>query len=396
MSPAVSTATARAAAGDRPQAPAEGDAEDHPPGRQVEQRRLFQLGLDRPEPDPDDQHDPGQGRHRMDERRARPARPGSGPSPSACAGPALPNAPSQAVAMQRHRHERRQGRARRASPAGPRRRSGTGRTPAATPERQRDRLGRQHEPDRLDRQPPAAGRLRRPSVATAVISPPAGGPRGLVAVEDRRQHRPAEHRDQGQRSAPGRADPRSDRSSPAAPPPSSGRPSTAYASRTQSTILSGSGEYSSSIEIVASSSPRPLIASQVRGEVDHPAARRAGRRGPCRRSRRCGRGPPCPRSRSTSSAGCWARTRCEMSRFAFTAGWSTSSRNRAMLVDVVQEREVERLQLQGDLQAEVGGVLARASGRARRPSPTARPAGSPRFCQMYSPRTSRTFFASNR
>ena len=61
-----------------------------------------------------------------------------------------------------------------------------------------------------------------------------------------------------------------------------------YASRTHSTILSGSGEYSSSM-LTAPSKPVSRIGAEV-GEIARRRGRGAGRRGPCRRSRRCGRG----------------------------------------------------------------------------------------------------------
>ena len=49
-------------AGQGPRAPPERDLHQDPPGRQVEQRRLFELGLDRAEPDPAQEDDPGQAR----------------------------------------------------------------------------------------------------------------------------------------------------------------------------------------------------------------------------------------------------------------------------------------------------------------------------------------------
>ena len=57
-----------------------------------------------------------------------------------------------------------------------------------------------------------------------------------------------------------------------------------------------------------------------------------------------------------------------MSRFAFTAGMADVVEEPRHAVDVVQEREVERLQLQRDLQAEAGGVLAPAPGRSSTPA----------------------------
>ena len=101
-----------------------------------------------------------------------------------------------------------------------------------------------------------------------------------------------------------------------------------------------------------------------------------------------------PRSRSIRPAGCSARIRCEMSRFAFTFGSPTSSRNRAMLATSFRSES-----------SKGSSSIATSSPKLAACSPIDRthetpaahcsPGGMTSFCQTYSPRTSRTFLALN-
>ncbi len=168
--------------GDRPQAPAEGHAEDHAPGGQIEPRGFFQIWLDRPQAHADDRDDPGEAAHRVDERRARPARQERPQAqrlrPAGVAERAEPGRRDQ-----RHRHERRQRRPSRASLAVPRRPSGTGRTPgpgrsAARSPRSPARAGPSRPPARAAGRSPRRGRSSRSPAKPALNCRPASSPRG--------------------------------------------------------------------------------------------------------------------------------------------------------------------------------------------------------------------------
>ena len=138
-----------------------------------------------------------------------------------------------------------------------------------------------------------------------------------------------------------------------------------YASATHSTIFAGSGEYSSSIEIVASGMSRCLDRLAGKAGSRRRRARAAGRRAPCRRSRRCARGPPGPRSFSIDDG----RLPGQHQVRDIEVGLHRRVDRRrpetcAMLATSFKQREVKRLELERDLQAELAGIIAQRSARA--------------------------------
>ena len=130
-----------------------------------------------------------------------------------------------------------------------------------------------------------------------------------------------------------------------------------YASATHSTILSGSGEYSNSIEIAASGMSRCLIASQVGRKVDDAPARGQVAVHLAVAIRDVNVSHFSFVAVRSSSAGCRASAggRCR--------GWPSPPAGRPRREPrharhVVQKRKGERLELECDLEAELGGVLA--------------------------------------
>ena len=85
-----------------------------------------------------------------------------------------------------------------------------------------------------------------------------------------------------------------------------------------------------------------------------------------------------------------------MSRLAFTAGWSTSSRNLDHAFDVVEQRLAERLELERDLQAQsCSAYMAEGVRTQSTPAAHCSAGGMTSRCQMYSPRTSSRFLPPN-
>ena len=132
MSPAVKTATASAAAAIAPKARRSVTSQQDAGRPKVEQSRLFQLGLDRAQPDAHDQDDPRQGRQRVHER---------GPDATDQDRPDAESLEPARVAkrtqpgrrMQGKRHECRQANHGQQQPAAPERRCERGRRPAERP-----------------------------------------------------------------------------------------------------------------------------------------------------------------------------------------------------------------------------------------------------------------------
>ncbi len=117
-------------------------------------------------------------------------------------------------------------------------------------------------------------------------------------------------------------------SRPELPPLASSADVFSYASATHSTIRSGSGEYSSSIEMAASGIASCLMAPKYGGNSTTP---RPGGRSPwiLPSQSEMWTWATRPFSSAIAEAGCPDSARWEMSRFAFTAGWSTRRRRNA-------------------------------------------------------------------
>ena len=166
MSPAVNTATARAAAAMAPQCAAQRDTQQDADRPEVEQCRLLQLGLDRTEPDAHDQDDPRQGRQRMhdggpdESDQDRPNAEGLGSA-------GIPKRSQPGRRVQRQGHERRQTDDGQQQPAAPGIRAKEKECQHDT-QRQGDRLGGRDQRDRLDREPSGS----RQSALCREASPP--------------------------------------------------------------------------------------------------------------------------------------------------------------------------------------------------------------------------------
>ena len=255
MSPAVSTATASAARGHGPelrrrviadQRPARPAGRAAPPLPARARRRAA-----RP---PRAGTTQGRAASAWTNAAPGPPRAGSAPRRTPASGPRCrtrPARPSRAAAAARTPRPP----ARPAPRDGPTRRSGTGGSASGSPD---------------GRASASVGAARAAIVSHASRSrpgrpPPCPGPSRPVdrhargrsasepAVAERAASRRPANRASGQRRPTGPAQP----VIPAAPPSASRPRSMSYASRTHSTILSGSGEYSSSIETVARRCPGP-------------------------------------------------------------------------------------------------------------------------------------------
>ena len=271
MSPAVSTATASAAAAIAPNARRRVTTQQHAQRAEVEQRRLFQLGLDgsrsrrrrsrRPTATPPSR---ARTRRRAADQNRLPADRLSAAGVAKC--------PQPGGCMQAEGDERRQDDHGQKQPAARMRRCEKGRMPARCPAAARSPRSRARA--WYSREPDAAGRRSAPI-------------RGRIVGTSRAVERRARPWQRASRCRQTPAWPRAPSRAPASPRPPQGRaqrtrpPERAqnpaqsrnpaarmrdavfsYASVTHSTILSGSGEYSSSIEIAASGISSFLIASR--------------------------------------------------------------------------------------------------------------------------------------